>query len=110
VILKSKQKSLCQLATTELFPKEIKNRETERKLQKCVWVLCFRLVLGSQSLKLKYENYKSVEILSNFQNVKSPCANVIPHNGRHSGDGSDLKLTSFRVTVSLRSILFSLKK
>jgi len=78
VILKSKQKSLCQLATTELYPNETNNRVTERKLKKCVWVLCFRFVHGSQSLKLKYENYKSVEILSNFQNVKSLCANVIP--------------------------------
>jgi len=29
--LNSKQKSLCQPATTELFPKETKNRETARK-------------------------------------------------------------------------------
>jgi len=28
--------------------------------------------------KLKYETLKPVEILSNFQNVKSPCANVKP--------------------------------
>jgi len=27
VILNSKQKSLCQLATTELFPKETKNKK-----------------------------------------------------------------------------------
>jgi len=46
----------------------------------------------------------------NFQNVKSLCANVVPPSGRLSGDDSDLKLTSFCVTVSLRSILFSLKK
>jgi len=78
VILKSKHKSLCLLATTELFPKKTNNREAEKKLKKCVLVLCFRFVHGSQSLKSKYENYKSVEILSNFQNVKSPCANVIP--------------------------------
>jgi len=42
--LNSKQKSLCQLATTELFTKETKNRETTRKWQKCVWVWCLRLV------------------------------------------------------------------
>jgi len=30
VILNSKQKSLCRLATTELFPKETKNRETKK--------------------------------------------------------------------------------
>jgi len=35
--LKSKQKSLCQLATTELYSKETKNRETARKWQKRVW-------------------------------------------------------------------------
>ena len=66
VIFSSKQKSLCQLATTELFPKETKNRETERKLQKRVWVLCLRLVVlicltsvhGSQPLKLKYKTLK----------------------------------------------------
>jgi len=45
VVLNSKQKPLCQIATTELFPKETKNRETERKLQKRVWVLCIRLVV-----------------------------------------------------------------
>jgi len=43
----SKQKSLCQLATTELFPKETKNRETARKWQKRVWVWCLRLVILS---------------------------------------------------------------
>jgi len=47
VILNSKQKSLCQLATTELLSKETKNKETERKLQKRVWVLCLRLVVLS---------------------------------------------------------------
>ena len=85
VILNSKQKSLCQLATTEFFPKETKNRETERKLQKHVWVLCVRLVvliclglvvLSPSNWNIKH--YKSLDILSNFQNVKSPCVNVIP--------------------------------
>jgi len=45
--LNRKQKSLCQLATTELFPKETKNRETARKWQKRVWVWCLRLVILS---------------------------------------------------------------
>jgi len=63
VILNSKQKSLCRLATTELFPKETKNRETERKLQKRDWVLCLRLVHGSQPLKLKY---KTLQICGHF--------------------------------------------
>ena len=45
--LNSKQKSLCQLATTELFPKERKNRETGRKWQKRIWVWCLRVVILS---------------------------------------------------------------
>jgi len=45
VSLNSKQKSLCQLATAELFPKETKNRETARKWQKRVWVWWLRLVI-----------------------------------------------------------------
>jgi len=36
--LVGKQKSLCQPATTQLFTKETKNRETARKGQKRVWV------------------------------------------------------------------------
>jgi len=31
--LNSKQKSLCQLATAELFPKKTKTKETARKWQ-----------------------------------------------------------------------------
>jgi len=42
---KSKQKSLCQLATTELYPKETKKRVAARKRQKCVWVWCLTLVV-----------------------------------------------------------------
>jgi len=49
MILNSKKKSLSQLATTELFPKETKDRETGRKSQKCVWVLWLRLVVLSLS-------------------------------------------------------------
>jgi len=41
--LNSKQKSLCQLATTELYPKETKKRVTARKWQKRVYVCCLRL-------------------------------------------------------------------
>jgi len=33
----SKQKSLCQLADTEFYPKETNNKVTERKRQKCIW-------------------------------------------------------------------------
>jgi len=71
VILNSKQKSLCQLATTEFFPKETKNRETERKLQNRLLGPMPR-ISGSQPLKLVVLSHsnKSVEILSNFQNVK----------------------------------------
>jgi len=42
---KSKQKSLCQLATTELYPKETKKRVTARKWQNRVWVWCLTLVV-----------------------------------------------------------------
>jgi len=40
--LNSKQRSLCKLPTAERFTKETKNRETARKWQKRVWVLCLR--------------------------------------------------------------------
>jgi len=36
--LNGKQKSLCQLSTTELYLKETKNKETARKWQKRIWV------------------------------------------------------------------------
>jgi len=45
--LNSKQKSLCQLPSTELFPKDTNNRETARKRQTRVWVWCLRLVILS---------------------------------------------------------------
>jgi len=38
--LDSKEKSLCQLATTKLYPKETKKRATARQWQKRVWVWC----------------------------------------------------------------------
>jgi len=41
--LNNKQKSLCQLATTELYLKETRKRETARKWQMCVWVWYLRL-------------------------------------------------------------------
>ena len=44
ISLNSKQKSLCQLATIELFAKETKKRETARKWQKRVSV-CWCLIL-----------------------------------------------------------------
>jgi len=56
------------------------------------------------------KHYKSVEILSNFQNVKSICANVKRAYWRFFGHSSSLNLRFFRATVSLRSILSSLKK
>jgi len=36
--LNSNQKSLCQLATTELYPKETKKKVTARKWHKRFWV------------------------------------------------------------------------
>jgi len=42
---------------------------------------------SSKPSKLKYEHYKSVEFLSNFQNVKHPCTNVKPPNCTLSDDG-----------------------
>jgi len=47
--LNSKQKSLCQQATTQLFHKETKKSETVRKWQKRVWVWCLRSVVLSSS-------------------------------------------------------------
>jgi len=65
VTLNNKQKSLCQLTTTELFPKETKNRETERKLQKRVWwVLCLRSVVSA--LKLKYKTLQISPPIEDF--------------------------------------------
>jgi len=51
-----------------------------------------------------------VEILSNFQNVKSTCANVKPPIESFLTAVLVQNLTSFCATVSLRSILRSLKK
>jgi len=42
--LNSKQKLLCQLATTELYSNETKKRVTARKWQKRVWIWCLKLV------------------------------------------------------------------
>jgi len=57
---------------------------------------------------MKY--YKSVEILSIFQNVKSICANVKLPIECFLATVLVQHLTSFLATVSLRSILRSLKK
>ena len=71
VILNNKQKSLRQLTTTELFPKETKNRETERKLQKRVWwVLCLRSVFSA--LKLKYKTLQISGDLIKFLECQVP--------------------------------------
>ena len=43
--IKSKQKSLWRLASTEFFPKETKKRVAARKWQKRVWVWCLTLVV-----------------------------------------------------------------
>jgi len=51
------------------------------------------------------KHYKSEEILSHFQNVTSPCANVKPLLKTFWRN-----LTAFRTTISLHSILSSLKK
>jgi len=64
---------------------------------------------GLSSPNSNMKHYKSIEMLSNFQNVKSPSANVKPPI-RLSGDGSGLNLTSFRATVSLHLIRSGLKK
>jgi len=42
-ILNSQQKSLYQLATRELYPKETNKMVTARKWQKRVWVWCLKL-------------------------------------------------------------------
>jgi len=60
--------------------------------------------------KFKYETLLSVVILSHFQNVKSICANVKRAYWRFFGHRSSLNLRFFRTTVSLRSILSSLKQ
>jgi len=37
------------MATTELYPKETKNKQTAKKWQKRVWVWCLRLVVRGLS-------------------------------------------------------------
>ena len=56
---------------------------------------------GSAPPNWHTKQHKSVENLSNFQNVTFPCADVKPFHLSLSGDGSGLNLTSFRVTISL---------
>jgi len=41
--LNNKQKSLCQMAATELYPKETNSKQTARKWQSSVWVWRLRL-------------------------------------------------------------------
>ena len=46
-ILNRKQDSHCQVASTELFSKETKNRVTATKWQKHIWVWCLRVMVLS---------------------------------------------------------------
>jgi len=55
------------------------------------------------------KHYKSVKILSIFQNVKFPCANLIPLFKTFWRRFWFLNFTSFHATIWLRSILTSLK-
>jgi len=41
----NKQKSLCQMATTELYLKETKSNQTAREWQSSIWVWRLRLVV-----------------------------------------------------------------
>jgi len=43
--LNNKQKSLCQMAATELYPNETKSKQIARKRQSSVWVWRLRLVV-----------------------------------------------------------------
>jgi len=43
--LNSKQKSLCQMPATELYPMETKIKQTARKWQNHVYVWCLGLVV-----------------------------------------------------------------
>jgi len=43
--LNNKQKSLGQMAATELYPKETKSKQTARKWRSSVWVWRLRLVV-----------------------------------------------------------------
>jgi len=72
--LNSKQKSLCQLATTELFPKETKNRETARKWQKHVWVISnsnFMQPRGALFLSLMVTNCSGKRFFSRCKRIKN---------------------------------------
>jgi len=65
--------------------------------------------VSSTLLNLYMKHYKSVKILSNFQNVKSPCTNLNPLFKTYWRRFCFLNLTSFHATVQLRSMLTSLK-
>ena len=82
VILNSKQKSLCQLATTEFFPKETKNREMERKLQKRLLGPLPQIsgsymsqISGSQPLKFKYKILQISGDFIKFSECQVPLRN-----------------------------------
>ena len=70
----------------------------------------FRRPRGSFPSNLNMKHYKLAEILSNFQNVKSTCADIKPTIEGFLATVLVQNFTSFRVTVSLRLILRSLKK
>jgi len=56
------------------------------------------------------KHFKSLKILSNFQNIKFPCANLNPLFKTFWRRFWFLNLASFHAAVQLCSILTSLKK
>jgi len=67
-------------------------------------------ISGSQPLKFKYKTLQISGDFVKFSECQLPLGKCNIPYWRLSGDGSDLNFTSFRATVSLRSILCSLKK
>jgi len=67
-------------------------------------------ISSSQPLKFKYKMLQISGDFIKFSECQVPLRNCNTPYCRLSSDGSDLNLTSFRATVSLRSILCSLKK
>jgi len=57
--LNNKQKPLCQMAATELYPKETKSKQTARKWQSSVWVWRLRLTPRRQRVSKQQENDKA---------------------------------------------------
>jgi len=73
VILNSKQKSLCQLATTELFPKETK-KGNRKKITKARLGLMPQ-ISGFQPLKLKYKTLQISGYFTKFSECQVPLRN-----------------------------------